>query len=338
MVSSRRDAGCYSGKLAAPKSHAATAYSIDGVPNAFTEALNNLGDELMHLYFRKVHPLLPVVDEHRFYLRYGLRQAAHLQQPDQSLVFYSMMFVAFGHLNNEQLQRTSVSSIKEGQKRLFSLVTSLYSATVAKMDPDQEVALTQAALLLSYWTPSYASKEVDNFWINESLKHVLAVRASKSQGSTSSRHRLLWWCYTVRNRLSSFILRRPDQSSSSSSAKKLTLEDFRGDLSFPGFTGIGEKTRMVKAFISLCDLTNIMAEVLKFSQQQREGQDFGGLNDKMFDIQAEKRLEKIASLEMDLTMWQREFERENEQIKPVDRHNYEKFHLNMIRVIYRYVV
>lgn len=305
-----------------------------GNQDAIFEALDDLSEDLVFLYFTNVHPLFPIVHEYEFYLWYNSKPDTKTREKGSTLVFHAMMFMAFGHLKNDQIRRTSFSTVKEGQKALFKHAKSLYYAVIQEKDPEYETPLAQAAALLSFWSPYDATREVNSFWVDESLTHSLAAKLYEPV-SGPRQNKVIWWCCIVRNRVVSLALRRPSRLHPCQFAIPLTLDDFGLELYSPMFMHVEAKTRMSKAFIALCHLTDIMKEVLLFKQHFPEAPELLDSDEDSCKEESGHRMEIIKTLDQKLSMWNQEYEMENAPQRSADLLPYEKFYLDMIRILYK---
>ena len=144
--------------------------------------------------------------------------------------------------------------------RVVLITIQLLYHTATQMD---EVALTQVALLLSYWSPYDSSKEVNTYWSNRALTHAVAAGLHHTKGLLDYRNRVIWWCCIIRNRLIAFGLRRPKQLCTAWRSGPLPRsEDFGLEAVCPKFSDNKAKSDMIDTFISLCHLSEIMKEVV----------------------------------------------------------------------------
>jgi hypothetical protein len=304
-----------------------------GNQDAIFGALDHLREDLVFLYFRNVHPLFPIVDEYEFFLWYNSKPYAKIRQRGLTLVFHAMMFMAFGHLKNDQIGRTAFSTVKEGQKTWFKHAKSLYYAVMQEKDPRYETRLAQAAALLSFWSPYDGTREVNSFWVDESLAHSLAAKLHEPT-TGPHRNKVIWWCCIVRNRVVSLALRRPWRLHPCQTVIPLSLDDFGLELFSPMFTQVETKTRMSKAFLALCHLTDIMKEVLLFRRHFFAAPEHLHPDEDPCNWKSGYGMEIVNMLDQKLSIWNQEYDIENSPQRSVDLLPYERFHLDMIRILY----
>jgi hypothetical protein len=96
--SDQSDAYCFdtiNPLLTLRSSHSSLAESVEPVVTA-EDLYEHLNDRLVHLFFKNVHPLCPVMDEAAFYTRYRQPELAGMTPLNQLTMveLYAMMFAA----------------------------------------------------------------------------------------------------------------------------------------------------------------------------------------------------------------------------------------------------
>ena len=195
---------------------------------------------------------------------------------------------------------TPFPSVPAGHKALFNEVRRLYHLAGRKYQG--HVALVQAALLLSHWSPYDNSTEVNNFWADEAFHHATIGRLHDSQ---QSYHRVIWWCCIVRNRVLSLALRRPHKLRRYESGPMITLADFN-HRRFPNGTRLKQRRfRAAEIFISLCKLSMVMNKIVLMRHPGIRWDDWRA--DQRLDS-AHIDLDNIASTDQMMTSWSHGFE------------------------------
>ena len=140
------------------------------------------------------------------------------------------------------------------------IIIQLLYHTVTQMD---EIALTQIALLLSYWSPYNSFKKINTYWSNRALTHAVTVRLHHMKGLLNYCNQVIWWCCIIHNRLIAFELWRSKQLCTAwCSDSLLCSEDFRLEAVCSKFSDNQAKSDMINTFISLYHLSEIMKEVV----------------------------------------------------------------------------
>ncbi|KAK5195067.1 hypothetical protein LTR92_005197 [Exophiala xenobiotica] len=127
---------------------------------------------LVSLYFTTCHYLCPAIEEAKFLEWYHTYTYQH--EALQDLVLEAMLFSAFAYVSEEQLRRSPFKSVPEGQHALFRSIQARYH--VLEQSYSGAVALTQVALILSFWSPYNGSQEVNSFWVDEAFRHALIAK------------------------------------------------------------------------------------------------------------------------------------------------------------------
>ncbi|KAJ0420299.1 hypothetical protein BJY00DRAFT_313238 [Aspergillus carlsbadensis] len=216
-------------------------YSDTLVDYSLPRMSKSLRDELVRLYFYHDHHLCPVVDEFALCDAYFATDAeATLVERVDAAVLCAMMFVAFAALYNQHA-------------------------------PDDHYPLIQAALLLSYYSPYDADDEVNTFWVKQAFDHANALYNGSHHprsAALSNRRAVVWWCCLTRDRFTTFGLRRGHdlQTCGFASIRTPDLADFGFEAVFPRFTDIEVKQVLIRCFIWLCKLSDIVRSIVIFTR------------------------------------------------------------------------
>jgi len=282
--------------------------------------------QLIRLYFQTVHILCPALNEMEVYDCYRQKdEGAHSVTP-QELVFQAILFSAFPYLSDEQLVQSPFSSIASGQKALFHLVRNMYHQLEHRHQGD--IALVQTALLLSHWSPYDASEEVNVFWADEAFHHATLGRLHEGR---TPRDLVVWWCCMVRNRLLALGIRRPYTLRRYKPVRMLTIVDLSGKK--PSFRSSLSRARIYAAeiFISLCKLSIVINEVVLLKHHASRWDEWRA-NEGFLDS-ADRHLDRIASIDRMLSLWNTSFEQTIAQFDESFMSRYFQVSLHTLRII-----
>ncbi|KAF5560658.1 cutinase transcription factor 1 beta [Fusarium napiforme] len=232
-------------------------------------------DEFVQEYFLHVHPALPLLDEAWFWAIYSrsVRGRSNLSL----FVFQAMLFTACSLLFDLCSERNLVSS-------------------------------AQGALLLSYNGAMKDQKRTNSIWLSTAIH--LAQAAGADQFHTSSNPSLtsvnelkrLWWCCIVRDRILPLGMRRQLHITSLDVADANYLpteKDFWREIDGSRVYAPQTKRTLVRLFITLCELTVPLTDVIKIVYPT------GRLTDIHSPVMrdAEKGRESLQSCEAGLEAW-----------------------------------
>ncbi|KAF2093873.1 hypothetical protein NA57DRAFT_80874 [Rhizodiscina lignyota] len=299
----------------------------------------SLRDELVAIYFRHVHPLLPVIDEYEFVRIYkSCSNEDELSQQFDIMLFQAMMFMAFAYMAEDQLARTPYESIPQAQKDMMEKVKILYSLR-STTDP---IVLTQVCLLLTFWSPYDSDTQVNCYWVDRAFHHARTGRIwdpDNDSGTMHSRNKIIWWCCLNRDRQTSFALRRLHRMRENDSAwTHVTELDFGAEAFMPSFTDIEGKKAIISAFIWLCKLGDLIAEIGMFQLHSLLARGQAG---DTTDLMAE--MTRISDFEYQLQSWRKQFMNDNQpylekpmpQISKVTLLFLQVIHASLVTALYR---
>ena len=195
------------------------------------------------------------------------------------------------------------------------------------------MVLTQLCLIISLWSPGPAGVQNNSYWLNLAFRHAAAGELWKAKPDVDgrpSRHKLLWWCCLVRDRILALGMRRPYRLHTAASEKyPISHVDFGLEAANPSFVDRHSKNLQIRAFIWLCKLSDVMAAMAIFQQRNRFAQDWSGQN---LDSSAQE-LEEATAFEADLKDWQDSFEADMSDI--IDGHGDEDLPIpiSILRII-----
>ncbi|RMJ08344.1 hypothetical protein CDV36_012053 [Fusarium kuroshium] len=135
-------------------------------------------DQFLRQYFTNVHPLLPMLSEQDFW------DARSRPDPPQSkmlslLLVQAMLFAACSFMPLQTINRLGYDSIRSARSAFYRKSKLIYDAS---LEPSK-VAIAQAALLLTYWTPPLkADSKPNTMWLMIAIEN---ARSSRGDGHAS---------------------------------------------------------------------------------------------------------------------------------------------------------
>jgi hypothetical protein len=161
------------------------------------------------------------------------------------------------------------------------------------------VALVQAAIVLTLWSPYDDSREVNFFWLDEALRQASCAGLETFKEGYL---KVIWWCCIVRSRFMSWGLRRPRSVNAHPSGPALTRADFLSD-TLP--TSVSRWQRIKETgglFILLCKLSEIMKRVQELHTRSDRRM---GLTEQEWTTLQMADLGNVIAIDDDLSVWRR---------------------------------
>ncbi|KAM5358159.1 hypothetical protein ACJZ2D_015547 [Fusarium nematophilum] len=257
-------------------------------------------DGFIRHYFLYVHPLLPLLNEADFWDSYDATDidagVSCSGTPVSMLLLQAMMFASCTFVPQESLQVLGFSSILEAKESFYTKAKLLYDYATDS-DP---ISIAQAALLLTYWCPTFRSgphNKANSRWLNVAVQHAKSCRAEKyetmSQARPEDRKRQnilkrVWWCCIIRDRIMPLCVRRNIQITRShfdfNSNSPLGYDDLVDELDFSRVYNTATKhtllitlERLTKLCVSLTDVLSLVypTEKLPILDAQAHSTAFG---------------------------------------------------------------
>lgn len=176
-----------------------------------------LSDDFLSAYCLHVHPFMPLLNEGDVWAT--LQDQRDSQGCLSLLVFQAILFASCNFVSMTTIQALGYSSAREARASFYRRAKLLHDLE-AEGSP---LALAQASLLLSYWSPK-STKRPSTTWLSLAIKHARDAEAhcyaklsdpAPAAGSPEDRKlnslKRIWWCCIVRDRLLGLITRRPTQ-------------------------------------------------------------------------------------------------------------------------------
>ncbi|EOD43909.1 putative fumarylacetoacetate hydrolase family protein [Neofusicoccum parvum UCRNP2] len=222
--------------------------------------------ELVRLYFSNVHPICPIIDEHRFWELYSSVSDDVFSARFPSILFQSMLFAAFAHANNGQLRAAGYQSSQDAQAEYYGI---LKSAQVQASNEVDEIVLAKTALLLSFWCPPQVDVMINSFWADRAFHHTkqfLRKWARRENTPVPKRPGIVHWCCIIRSTLISYSMRRPYQLHVDEEPlcdPEEVRAEFGLEALFHNFATPEEKLRMIDDFVATCKLSKNLNMILR---------------------------------------------------------------------------
>jgi hypothetical protein len=166
------------------------------------------------------------------------------------------------------------------------------------------MCLLQVAILMSYWCPFNVEDEISNYWIDQAYYHasktsLLAdIQDFGSQAKSECHGRLIWSCLLVRDRITSFTLKRPYRLQASTALNiSPSSSDFGTILAPQTFGTAYTKALEINLFLSLSHLSEILADIMELQLGQSTN------NNASFMAKAD--FDKISLINGKLREWER---------------------------------
>jgi hypothetical protein len=125
---------------------------------------------------------------------------------------------------------------------------------------NDQISLTQAAILLSNWGPNTFESETNRYWIDAAFEHAKAARIHKVRwGPQTKQQRVIWVCCLIRGRVVSYHSPIKHQRHLwRYKADLLCPEDFESDVQSSWYMDEKDNRKAVHAFLSLARLSDII--------------------------------------------------------------------------------
>ncbi|KAJ5245809.1 Transcription factor [Penicillium chermesinum] len=214
--------------------------------------------EFLDLYFKKVHPLLPVVDEvHIWHVFEG-------NVPDKLslFVFQSILFAACQFVSLDTIQKCGYYDKRDARKQLFDKSRLLFDFNVET----KPSAKAQGAVLLTHYL-SGATPQAQSFWLTRAIENAMIMEGQSSavaENVIESMKRRIWWSILLRDRsICIGLRRRPQVTSINLHACRdcLTEEDFEHEMHDSRAYDRQTKQAILSSLLELCHLAVLLTDL-----------------------------------------------------------------------------
>ncbi|KAF4446838.1 hypothetical protein F53441_9542 [Fusarium austroafricanum] len=234
-------------------------------------------DEFIRHYFLYIHPLLPLLNEADFWNAYDPKpNTATPGTPVSMLLLQSMMFAACTFVSKESLRTLGYSTILQAKESFYTKAKLLYDFST---DPDP-VSISQAALLLTYWCPTFRSgpRMPNSRWLRIAIQHAKSIEADQYDSPSYGLHisqqdikrrnilKRIWWCCIIRDRIMPLCVRRNIQITSARfdfvSNSPLGYDDLVDELESSRVYNIATKHKLILTLERLTALCVTLTDIL----------------------------------------------------------------------------
>ena len=177
-------------------------------------------DDFVQQYFMHVHPLLPLVNEGDFWDIYCQNANEGAANDRISLlVFQSILFASCNFVSKSTIKALGYPTIRAARASLYRRAKLLHDLETES----SPLAIAQASLLLSFWSPS-STRKPNTAWLSLAIQHAKSAEAHHyaampvfSESTHPLQHRKqnalkrIWWCCIIRDRTLGLLMRRPIQ-------------------------------------------------------------------------------------------------------------------------------
>lgn len=177
-------------------------------------------DEFLQQYFLHVHPLLPLLNEGDFWELYCHSASAGMLTERMSLlVLQAVLFASCNFVSRSSVRALGHANIRAARAALYRRAKLLYDLETES----SSLSIAQAALLLSFWSPSN-TRNPNTSWLSLAVQHAKSADAHHyaampvfSADTHPMQHRKqnmlkkVWWCCVIRDRTLGLLMRRPIQ-------------------------------------------------------------------------------------------------------------------------------
>lgn len=223
-------------------------------------------DEFLQQYFMHVHPLLPLVNEGDFWDIYCQNTSGNAINDRVSLlVFQAILFASCNFVSKATIKALGYPTIRAARSSFYRRAKLLHDLETES----SPLAIAQAGLLLSFWSPS-STRKPNTSWLSLAIQHAKSAEAHHyaampvfSATTHPLQHRKqnilkrIWWCCIIRDRTLGLLMRRPIQ---------ITRAHFDFDenptLGYPDLSDEIDRSRVYSSSTKRC-LVEILAQLIE---------------------------------------------------------------------------
>ncbi|KAH6663978.1 fungal-specific transcription factor domain-containing protein [Plectosphaerella plurivora] len=277
-------------------------------------------EEFLRQYFRHVHPLLPLIHEGEFWMRYARKDASEASGSGISLLLLqAMLFAACNFVSLDTIQACGLGSMREARSELYRRAKLLH-------DFDAEASpytLAQSALLLSFWLPPEdpRGRRPNTSWLITAIRHAKDAGAHRyaspslmskptPRGRQSHQNKLkrLWWCCIIRDRVISLGLRRCTQITRQTfdfdTSPTLEAADLADEIHRSRVYNVETKKSLVQLCVRFVRLCVILTDLLSLTPYPEDGDAWA------LDRSGRAERSSVSELGWELTTWFTDMRRE----------------------------
>ncbi|KAJ5989739.1 hypothetical protein N7522_009946 [Penicillium canescens] len=258
---------------------------------------HNATDEFVKHYFKRIHPLVPVLDEAKFWRSY---LDTNTGSKVSLFVFQSMLFASCPLVCLSILRRCGFSDRRDAREKLYNRAKLLFDLGTEKGC----YANAQGAVLLTHYT-SAEDPRAGSQWLARAIENTIRIDARPSvwpERVEESLKRRLWWSILLRDRSICIGLRRRPQITSSTFFGRNNLpsiKDFEEELHNSLVYDFETKQSLLVAFRRQCELaallTNLSSLIFDTSQTRKPFLSF---------IEFQRLMSNIKTIKRSLSNWE----------------------------------
>ncbi|KAJ6005224.1 Transcription factor, partial [Penicillium sp. IBT 35674x] len=215
--------------------------------------------ELVEDYFKRIHPMLPVLDEAQFWRAFRGDPAEKISL----FVFQALIFAISPFMSLNTLHECGFVDKRDARKQLYNRAKLLFDLKV-EVKPS---AKAQGALLLTHHTSAIAPL-AGSLWLTTSIENAMLIDAQPSlveDHVSDSMKKRLWWSILLRDRSLCIGLRRCPQVTSINlhgCRDWLREHDFENEMHHSEVYDYQMKLRLLSALQEQCTLAILLTDLV----------------------------------------------------------------------------
>ncbi|CAK7205209.1 hypothetical protein SEUCBS139899_007975 [Sporothrix eucalyptigena] len=228
-------------------------------------------DEFVQQYFLHVHPLLPLFNEGDFWELYCQQGPGGASSGKMSLlVFQALLFATCNFVSRNSIRALGFPTIRLARAALYRRAKLLYDFETES----SPAAIAQAALLLSFWSPSTNSgtKNPNTAWLCTAIQQAKLAEANHYaqllpfEARRANTLKRLWWCCIIRDRVMGLGVRRSIQITRAhfdlEANPPLTRADLEDEIERSRVYNPGTKSCLIEILVHMVELCVVLTDIL----------------------------------------------------------------------------
>ncbi|KAJ5545630.1 hypothetical protein N7494_003215 [Penicillium frequentans] len=222
---------------------------------------HNTTKKLVESYFKRIHPMLPVLDEAQFWRAIGGDPAEKISL----FVFQALVFAISPFVSLDTLYECGFVDKRDARKQLYNRAKLLFDLKV-EMKPS---AKAQGAVLLTHHTSAIAPL-AGSLWLTSSIENAMLIDAQPSlveDHVSDHMKKRLWWSILLRDRSLCIGLRRRPQVTSINlhgCRNWLREHDFEDEMHHSEVYDYQTKLILLSALQEQCTLAILLTDLVSF--------------------------------------------------------------------------
>ncbi|KAH6983890.1 hypothetical protein EDB80DRAFT_591846 [Ilyonectria destructans] len=231
-------------------------------------------------YFLHIHPLLPIIDEARFWeMHQQVTTVENILSGQFSLLLlYGILYVSSSYMSTDLIERLGFRTLHQTQTVYYMRAKLLHDSRFEQ----SPISIAQTALLLSHCYFIQPAQSLNNrapMWLSIAIYHAKEAKAHlynsiplpATTGSARLRQTLkrLWWCCIIRDRIMPLASRQDIQISHSNfdfnSQPPLGASDLAEEIQHSTTYTSDVKSSLVEILVELAKLCVILTDVLSIN-------------------------------------------------------------------------